>query len=230
MLYTWREWEIHTTVWEEYFKGRHHSGVVYMAERITLSRVCVTIDGVWIGEWIYWPLIHTTRNYKQLQHRRYLHNSEITTAPAKPFPACCVFTSRSLATASNSRDSSALCALVFKYEAYPQNKFRLQILSLQRCGHNGANLCSLLVLWEGTDTICRQSNCVYASSCVYNVQENWEARQMWNVVCNPFLECKKHETGWHLSTLWGVNRTCHEWFNGTKMGETLYWRTRKCVW
>jgi hypothetical protein len=21
-----------------------------------------TVDGVWIGEWIYWPLLHTTRN------------------------------------------------------------------------------------------------------------------------------------------------------------------------
>jgi hypothetical protein len=27
-----------------------------------LSRLLVTIDGVWIGEWIYWPL--TGRNYK----------------------------------------------------------------------------------------------------------------------------------------------------------------------
>jgi hypothetical protein len=25
--------------------------------------MCVTIDGVWIGEWIYWPLVYTTRNY-----------------------------------------------------------------------------------------------------------------------------------------------------------------------
>jgi hypothetical protein len=30
----------------------------------------VTRDGVWIGEWIYWPLIHTTRNYKQLLRYR----------------------------------------------------------------------------------------------------------------------------------------------------------------
>jgi hypothetical protein len=26
------------------------------------------IDGVWIGERICWPLRHTTRNYKQVQH------------------------------------------------------------------------------------------------------------------------------------------------------------------
>jgi hypothetical protein len=25
--------------------------------------VCETTDGVWIGEWIYLPLIYTTRNY-----------------------------------------------------------------------------------------------------------------------------------------------------------------------
>jgi hypothetical protein len=31
--------------------------------------------------------------------------------------------------------------------------------------------------------------------CVYNVQENREARRMRNAVYNPFLECKKHETG-----------------------------------
>jgi hypothetical protein len=49
---------------------------------------------------------------KQLRRHRYLHNSQITTAPTKPFPACCVFTSLSLATASNSGDSSASRARV----------------------------------------------------------------------------------------------------------------------
>jgi hypothetical protein len=48
-----------------------------------------TIDMVWIGEWADWPLIHTTGNYKPLQHHHYLHNSQMTIA------ACCVFTSRS---------------------------------------------------------------------------------------------------------------------------------------
>jgi hypothetical protein len=81
----------------------------------------VTIDGVWTGEWIYWPLIHTTWNYKQLQRHRYLHNSQITTAPAKPFLACCVFTRRSLATATNSGDSSASRAQVVPSPTPVQN-------------------------------------------------------------------------------------------------------------
>jgi hypothetical protein len=67
----------------------------------------MTIDGVWISELIYWPLTHTTRKYNQLQHHRYLHNLQITTAPGKPFPACCVFTSLSLATAPDNGDFSA---------------------------------------------------------------------------------------------------------------------------
>jgi hypothetical protein len=37
---------------------------------IILSHVGATIDGLWIGEWIYWPLIHMTRKYKQLQRYR----------------------------------------------------------------------------------------------------------------------------------------------------------------
>jgi hypothetical protein len=41
---------------------------------------------------------------------------------------------------------------------------------------------------------------LHVDVCVYNVQENWEARRMWNAACNPFLECKKHETSWHSSS------------------------------
>jgi hypothetical protein len=59
----------------------------------------------WIGfiDHLY-PRLGTTSNYGATAE---LHNSQITIAPAKPFPACCSFTSRSLATASNSGDSSA---------------------------------------------------------------------------------------------------------------------------
>jgi hypothetical protein len=67
----------------------------------------VTINGVWIGEWIYWPL---------MPHRLEI---EVITAPtlistihkSKQHPlrlrGCGDFTSRSLATASNSIDYSA---------------------------------------------------------------------------------------------------------------------------
>jgi hypothetical protein len=50
-----------------------------------------------------------------------LHNSQITTAPAKPFPACYVFTGHSLAMASNSGDSSASRAQVLSSQPSMQN-------------------------------------------------------------------------------------------------------------
>jgi hypothetical protein len=34
-----------------------------------LSRVGVTIDGVYIGEWIYISLLHMTDKYKKLQRQ-----------------------------------------------------------------------------------------------------------------------------------------------------------------
>jgi hypothetical protein len=37
-------------------------------------------------------------------------------------------------------------AMSYMYEAYPQNKFRLQILPLQRCSHNRAHACR--VCWS----------------------------------------------------------------------------------
>jgi hypothetical protein len=50
----------------------------------------------------------TTSNYSAIAN---LHTLQITTAPAKPFPACCVFTSHSLVTDSNSGHSSRAHAL-----------------------------------------------------------------------------------------------------------------------
>jgi hypothetical protein len=68
----------------------------------------VTIDGVWIGLsdlllHLYTPLGITSK-YGAIGN---LHTSQITIAPAKAFPACCVSNSRTLGTASNSGDSSA---------------------------------------------------------------------------------------------------------------------------
>jgi hypothetical protein len=58
-------------------------------------------------------------------------------------------------------------------------------MPLQRCGHDGAHACSLLVLLEGTDAICRQSNHVYAKSCVFKMFKKIEkpaAREMLSVI------------------------------------------------
>jgi hypothetical protein len=57
--------------------------------------------GFGIGDWIYWHFntrLVTTRNYSAIPD---FHNFQITTAPAKHFPACCVFISRSLTTDFN---------------------------------------------------------------------------------------------------------------------------------
>jgi hypothetical protein len=73
----------------------------------------------------------TTSNYSAIAN---LHTSQITTASAKYFPACCVFTSLSLATASNSGDSSASHAQVLS----SQPSVRNSILCL-------TELCPLLI-------------------------------------------------------------------------------------
>jgi hypothetical protein len=59
-----------------------------------------------------------TSNYRATGN---LHYSQITTAPAKPFPACCVLTSRSLATAFNSGNSSASRTQVLRSLTSVQN-------------------------------------------------------------------------------------------------------------
>jgi hypothetical protein len=59
--------------------------------------------------------IGTTSSYSATA---YLHNSQITTASARPFQAFCVFISSSLTTASNSRDSSASRAHSLRYRTH----------------------------------------------------------------------------------------------------------------
>jgi hypothetical protein len=63
--------------------------------------MCVTKDGVldWILDLL--TRLGTILNYSATAN---LNTLQITTAPAKPFPACCALTSRSLATAHNCGD------------------------------------------------------------------------------------------------------------------------------
>jgi hypothetical protein len=76
------------------------------------------------------------------------------------------------------------------------NKFHLQILPLQRCGHDGAHVCTVCWSFGKARTSFADSRAVFM--CVYNVEENRKTRRMWNAVCDPFLECKKHEPDWHF--------------------------------
>jgi hypothetical protein len=39
-------------------------------DSVTIYGWLWTVEGIWINEWIYWPLIHTTWNYKHLQRDR----------------------------------------------------------------------------------------------------------------------------------------------------------------
>jgi hypothetical protein len=67
-------------------------------------------------EHLHTPL-GTTSNYIAIAN---FHNSQITTTPAKPFPAY-VFTSSSLATASNIEDSSASRVQVIHIQLISRN-------------------------------------------------------------------------------------------------------------
>jgi hypothetical protein len=110
----------------------------------------VTIDEVWTG-WLdllhLHTLLGTACNYSATA---YLHILQFTTAPSKAFPACCVFNSRSLATASNGGDSSAPRAQVFPVQPPVQKSCQLStLLSLPcraqlRCQHSTDSLPSLL--------------------------------------------------------------------------------------
>jgi hypothetical protein len=65
------------------------------------------------------------------------------------------------------------------YEEYPQNKFRLQTLPLQRCGHYGAHACRVCwSFWKARAQFADNRNSLRIVLCVLNVQENQDARRM----------------------------------------------------
>jgi hypothetical protein len=72
-------------------------------QQLYTLQYCHVLEWLSTGFWVcigftdhVYTRLRTTSNYSVTAN---LHNSKITTAPAKPFPACCVFTSRSLTTA-----------------------------------------------------------------------------------------------------------------------------------
>ena len=61
------------------------------------------------------------------------------------------------------------------YDGYPENKFRLRILPLQRCGQDSAHACRVFCFCGKARTeFCGHSNTVYASCCVFIMFEKIE--------------------------------------------------------
>jgi hypothetical protein len=81
--------------------------VVHLPNYNIVNCMCVTVDGVWIGKRIYWPLIPHDSELQVITAPPLI--STIHKSPWHPLslfePA--VFTSRSLAKTSNSEDSSS---------------------------------------------------------------------------------------------------------------------------
>jgi hypothetical protein len=115
---------------------------------------------------LFTPYSH---NYKQLQ--RHCYSSQITTAPAKPFPACCVFTSRYLVMAS---------------KQWRFFSFRTQVLSSQPLIQNclGCPVFLINPLWGPSRKHCFQQ---YLHCCL---EKN---------VSEPFVSCFSSSTVLALS-------------------------------
>jgi hypothetical protein len=137
----------------------------------TLSRViCVTIDGVWIEYWIYWYHSELRVIYSATA---VLHTLQFTTAPAKlSFPACYILTSRSLAAASNSGDSSVSCAHVFLSQTSVYNSCRAQSPETSQ-SHNATDGQSIsdynqifINLWQLPSCFCGASSLKRGHVCI----------------------------------------------------------------
>jgi hypothetical protein len=102
----------------------------------------VTVDGIWIGLDLLTPLLTTSNDSATAN----LHNSHFTTAHAKRFPASCVFTCRSLATVSNSRDSptipsTGLGSSLYSFGTYPTENTVSNNSSIVACIYVAAGTC-----------------------------------------------------------------------------------------
>jgi hypothetical protein len=126
---------------------------------IILSQfMCVTIDRVWIDEWIYKPLIHNLelQVIAVLSLISTLHKSP--QHPLSLFSACRVFISHSLATASNSGDSSA-STLRFYLHSLPCKTVNSRLTPrMTAISHQPLSL--LFTGWLSTANLLSHPNCL----------------------------------------------------------------------
>jgi hypothetical protein len=101
---------------------------------IILSCVCVTIDGVWIGEWIYWSLTHDSE--LQALAVLLLIYTPYKSLHIEASATCTVFSRHCLVTALNSEDSLASVLTSLLSTRYPTTELVapavLVIMSWQR--------------------------------------------------------------------------------------------------
>jgi hypothetical protein len=142
----------------------------------------------------------TTTSYRANAN---LHNSQITTAHTKPFPACCVVTSRSLATAYNSADSSASRAQILSAEL-PLKQLCLLLITSRHGPHrkHHSPLVALMSVAAGTCLPNRCSETAAAWTTESTVFSLFLACMLWALPSNGrCLQSHRLATGLYATIL-----------------------------
>jgi hypothetical protein len=129
---------------------------------LTLPNIVMYLgcDCRWVMDWILNLLtpLGTKGNYNAIAN---LNTLQITTAPTKPFPDSCVFSSRSLARASNTGHSSASRAQFLPSPTLIQNSLPVNpsteldshlfstSLAELNCTQHSNDCLSYLLIWPG---------------------------------------------------------------------------------
>jgi hypothetical protein len=111
---------------------------------------------------------------------------------------------------------------IHTYEAYPQKKLFANIAATALQSLWCACVQSLLFLLEGTDAICRQSNHVYASSCVFTMFKKIKkaaACEIQSVIC--FLNARNMKQA-------DIHRQVGEVYGEHAMSDSMVRRWAKC--
>jgi hypothetical protein len=126
--------------------------LIYAYDSVTCRGYCVTCKaGFGLGDWIYWHLIHTTRDYRQYSAITDLHTVQFTITHALGFS---VFTSRILAT-DLSQSHCNIWSLLFTAQFLPCYFFsvtldcHLQNSTLYLTTHSNDLLCPFITHWHG---------------------------------------------------------------------------------
>jgi hypothetical protein len=130
---TFKSTEFYVTQHDNHTVRDHRKFVLSLFQQPVISSYCHVVGWLraefgFVNGFIYH--LHTRLGSTRHSATPDLHNSQITTSPVKPFPACCAFKSRSLTTACNSWDSTISRAHILFSQPPVQNSTILLTLSL----------------------------------------------------------------------------------------------------